>query len=152
MKHMSAYRHVVLLWYLISSQLVCPFNAEWTQKEHIPIVCGMPVILVPIMISLIYGCCSQRNYYTKGYYCLWHFESCQSPKLPGWVICNICVTNDDEFYSLFVHTSRFFPHSWHHRDLNRLTRCVWLEEQEQIALSDHLGSPLGFSGFVLPYV
>ena len=37
MKHISAYRHVALLWniILISSQLVRALNAEWTQKDPI---------------------------------------------------------------------------------------------------------------------
>ena len=63
----------------------------------------------------------------------------------GWLLCNICVTNDHKYVPLFVNTSRSFPHSWLFTEfVTRLTRRVSLVEQELPTLPEHLSSPPGF--------
>jgi hypothetical protein len=65
----------------------------------------------------------------------------------GWLLCNICVTNDHKYVPLFVNTSRSFPHSWLFTEfVTRLTRRVSLVEQELLTLPEHLSSPSVFSG------
>ena len=54
---------------------------------------------------------------------------------------------DHGYIPLVVNTSRSFPHSWLiTRFVTRLTRRVWLMEQELLTLPEHQSSPLVFSG------
>jgi hypothetical protein len=65
----------------------------------------------------------------------------------GWLLWNICVTNDHGYVPLVVNTSRFFPRSWLITGfVTRLTRKVSLVEQELLTLPEHLNSPPVFSG------
>ena len=62
---------------------------------------------------------------------------------PLW---NICVTNDHGYVSLFVSTSRSFPHSRLITGfVNILTRQVPLVEQELLTLSENMSSSPVFS-------
>ena len=75
------------------------------------------------------------------------FCYCMSPPWLGWLLWNICVTNDNRYVPLVVNTSRSFPHSWLVTGfVTRLTRWVPLVEQELLTLLEHLSSPLVFSG------
>ena len=71
----------------------------------------------------------------------------RSPPWLGWPLLNICVTNDHGYVSLVVSTFRSFPHSrLITKFVTRLTRRVPLVQQELLTLSEHLSSPLVFSG------
>jgi hypothetical protein len=66
---------------------------------------------------------------------------------PSWPLWNICVTNDDGYVPLVVHTLWSFIHSWLiTRFVTRLTRRVPLVEQELLTPPKHLRSPPVFSG------
>ena len=70
----------------------------------------------------------------------------RSPPWLGWPLWNICVTNDHEYVTLVVSTSRSFPHSWFITGfITRLARRMSLVEQELLTLPDHLSSPPVFS-------
>ena len=70
----------------------------------------------------------------------------RSPPWLGWLLLDICVTNDHGYVSLVVSTSRAFPHSrLTTRFVTRLTRWVPLVQQELLTLSEHLSSPPVFS-------
>jgi hypothetical protein len=59
----------------------------------------------------------------------------RSPPWLGWLIWNICVTNDHGYIPLVVSISRSFPNSWHITVfVTRLTRRVPLVEQELLTL------------------
>jgi hypothetical protein len=65
----------------------------------------------------------------------------------GWTLWNICVTNDHGYVPLVVNTSRSFPHSRLITGFVTMsTRRAPLVEQELPTLSEHLSSPLVFSG------
>jgi hypothetical protein len=71
----------------------------------------------------------------------------RSPPWLGWPLLNKCFTNDHEYVSLVVNTSRSFPHSrLITRFVTRLTRRVPLVEKELLTHSEHLSSPPVFSG------
>ena len=74
----------------------------------------------------------------------------RSPPCLGWLLWNICVTNDHRYVPLVVSTSRSFPHLWLITGfVTRVTRRVPLVEQELLTLPEHLSSPLFLVGFVL---
>jgi hypothetical protein len=65
----------------------------------------------------------------------------------GWMLWNICVTNDYGYVPIVLSTSWSFPHSWLiTRFGTRLTWRVPLVEQEMLTLPEHLSSPSVFSG------
>ena len=69
-------------------------------------------LVVPIMISLIEGCCLQGSYWTKCSYCLnWnhHFERFMVNSMDNCYGI-LCVTNDHRYVPLVSYT-RSFPHS-----------------------------------------
>jgi hypothetical protein len=71
----------------------------------------------------------------------------RSPPWLGWLLWNICVTNDRRYVPLVVNTSRFFLHSRLITGfVTRLTQRVPLVEQELLILPEHLSSSLVFSG------
>jgi hypothetical protein len=71
----------------------------------------------------------------------------RSPPWLGWLLWNICVTNDHRYVPLVVNTSRSFPHSRLTTGfVTRLTQQVPLVEQELLTLPEHLSSPPVFSG------
>jgi hypothetical protein len=92
--------------------------------------------VVPIWISLIGGCCLQGSYWTKGFYWLTS-KVLRSPPWLGWLLWNICVTNDHGYVQLVVNTFRSFPHSLLVTgDVTRLTQQVPLVEQELLVLPE----------------
>ena len=65
----------------------------------------------------------------------------------GWMLWNICVTNDYGYVPIVLSTSWSFPHSWLiTRFGTRLTWRVPLVEQEMLTLPEHLSSPSVLSG------
>ena len=71
----------------------------------------------------------------------------RSPPQLGWLLWNICVTNDHRYVPLVVSTSRSFPHSWLITGfVTRLTRRVSLVEQKLFTLPGHLSSSPVFIG------
>ena len=65
----------------------------------------------------------------------------------GWMLWNICVTNDHEYIPFVVSTSRSFPHSWLITGfVTILTRRMPLVEQELLILPEHMSSPPVFGG------
>ena len=70
------------------------------------------------------------------------------PKFYGWLLWNICITNDHGYVPLVVNTSRSYPHSWLINGfVTRLTRRVSLVKHELLTLSEHLSTSPVFSGF-----
>jgi hypothetical protein len=75
------------------------------------------------------------------------------PPWHGWLLWNICVTNDHGYVPLVASNSRSFPRSWLIPGfLTRLTRRVSLVEQELLTLPEHLSSPPGFLSLDLSFV
>ena len=69
-----------------------------------------------------------------------------SPPWLGWLLWNICVTNDHGYVPLVVNNSWSFPHSWLITGfVTRLTRRVSLVEQGLLTLPEQLSSSR-FSG------
>jgi hypothetical protein len=65
----------------------------------------------------------------------------------GWLLWNICVTNDHGYVPLVVSTSWSFPHSRLFTGfVTRLTRQLLLVNYEQLTLPQHQSSPPVFSG------
>jgi hypothetical protein len=74
-----------------------------------------------------------------------------SPPWLGWLLWNICVTNDHGYVPLVLNTSRSFPHSWLITGfVTRLIRRVSLVKQELLTLPDHFCSPPIFNGIYAP--
>ena len=68
------------------------------------------------------------------------------PPWLGWLLWNICVTNDHEYVPL-VSNCRSFRHSWLITGfVTRLTRRVPPADHELLTLPEHLSSPPVFSG------
>ena len=63
-----------------------------------------------------------------------------------WPLWNICVTNNHEYVSFVVSTSRSFSQSWIIIEfVTRITRRVPLVNHELLTPLEHLSSPPGFS-------
>jgi hypothetical protein len=101
--------------------------------------------VVPIRISLIYGCCLQWSYWTKGSCWLrwWHyFESFTFATMTWWTVMEYLCNKWTRIWS----TSRSFPHWWLiTRFIDRLTRRIPLVEPELLTLPEHLSSPPVFN-------
>ena len=117
----------------------------------------MPELVVPIRISLIYGCCKQESYWTKGSSWLsWshHFESLTVATMTWLTAMEYLCHKWPRLCSTCCKHVPSFPHSWLITGfVTRITRRVPLVEQELLTLPEHMSSPPVFIlvGFVLLY-
>ena len=76
-----------------------------------------------------------------------HFERLAVATMTCFTLWNICVTTDDGYVPLVANTSLSFPHSWLITGFaTRLTRLVWLMEQELLTHPEYMSSTPVFSG------